>query len=71
MLLKRGKTIKQRSVFLERVSDSEYPNACEICLLKDKKCNHIECVGYDNSNYSYIVKKKLNYGRSKNKICKK
>ena len=70
MLVKRGKTLRKLSLFLERIFDRDYPNSCEICLFKNRKCDNIVCAGYDKPNYSYVVKKRLNYGRGNNKVCK-
>ena len=65
MLVKLGKVVQlkgeQQTVFLRRISDKEYPNACIACskFHKKKECKYsdLDCAFYDTQNYSYVVRK--------------
>lgn len=74
MLVKKVKTVKSESriFLLSRVKDSEYPIACIACYLRYRSCkfSDFDCGNYDTKEYSYVVKKRLNYGRGKDKIRK-
>lgn len=74
MLVKKVKTVKgeSRIFLLSRVKDSEYPIACIACYLRYRSCkfSDFDCGNYDTKEYSYVVKKRLNYGRGKDKIRK-
>lgn len=60
MLIKRGRTLREAKVFLERVKNSDFPYACDFCLFRNRKCNNLgfDCNDYDTHNYSYYVIKK-------------
>lgn len=63
MLVKLSKVVhlrgEQATVFLRRIVDSDYPNACVACKFpKKKECrnSNLDCAYYDTKNYSYVVR---------------